>query len=192
MQLVIAFPVGRAGLYLLQIVLIVGAFRIYAFPDGKELTVFDRDERVAAEGTADLELFTESGLAGGKPFSADFALVLTMAAVVPVEVIGRSSAARAPKVLGDVTVLPSFDRGKDTSVMGALILFPEMLPVFMTGRNDLREDVRFELFVLRRVGIIVRPLLQRDISADKGKKPAVLLVKRLNNGKKILYNVHEQ
>lgn len=39
--------------------------------------------------------------------------------------------------------------------------------------------------------IIKGPLFEWDISADKANRPAVLLVKILNNGKQILYNVHE-
>ena len=159
MQLVVAFPVWCARLYLLQIILIVGAFGIHAFPDGKELPVLDRDERAAAERTADLKFFTEACLTGRKSLSADFALVLSVASVVAVKIVRRSSAAGAPKVFGDGGSLPAFDRGEDTPVMGALVLFSEMPPVFVTGGNDGWQDVCFELFVLRRARIIVSPLL---------------------------------
>ena len=37
------------------------------------------------------------------------------------------------------------------------------------------------LLVFGRKGIIKSLLLERDISADEGEQPAVLLIKRLNN-----------
>ena len=41
--------------------------------------------------------------------------------------------------------------------------------------------VSLELLVLWRVRVIEGPLLQRYVSADEGKKPAVLLVKSFDN-----------
>ena len=64
-------------------------------------------------------------------------------------------------------------------------VFPEIvlqkeLPILFEERFDEREAVGGELLVLRGVGIIEGPLLERDISANEVNKPAVLLVKILN------------
>ena len=65
--------------------------------------------------------------------------------------------------------------------MAALVLQAEMLPVLVSGRDDPGKSVRLELFVLRRVRVIEGPLFQRYVSADKGEKPAILLVKSFDN-----------
>ena len=43
--------------------------------------------------------------------------------------------------------------------------------------DDLRELIHLKLLVLGGMGIIERPLFERDISADKVDQPAVLLIK---------------
>ena len=45
---------------------------------------------------------------------------------------------------------------------------------------DGRKFINLEFLVLRRMGIIKSPLFERNVSADKVNKPAVLLVKILN------------
>ena len=48
-----------------------------------------------------------------------------------------------------------------------LIVFKEELPVlFDKGFND-RKFIYFEFLIFGRMGIIERPLFERDISADK-------------------------
>ena len=58
--------------------------------------------------------------------------------------------------------------------MSALVFTPEMLPVFLFKRDYFREFISGKLLVLWGVRIIKRPLLKRDILADKANQPAVL------------------
>ena len=66
------------------------------------------------------------------------------------------------------------------------------MPVFMSDRNDLWKDVRFELLVFGRMGIVELELPERNISADEREKPDILAIKILYERNEILYNVHEQ
>ena len=54
------------------------------------------------------------------------------------------------------------------------------ISLVLTEVRDQRELINFEFLVLGGVGIIECPLLERNVSADKVNKPAVLLVKILN------------
>lgn len=75
-----------------------------------------------------------------------------------------------------------------------------MLPVgdkifirpFLLIGLDLWQFVGLELLILWRMRIVESLLLQRDISADKKKKLAVLPVKFFVRINKTLYNVHER
>lgn len=53
----------------------------------------------------------------------------------------------------------------------------------LTEVCDERERVRFKFLILWGMGIIKRPLSERDVSADKGKKIADNLLLVLNVGK---------
>lgn len=85
------------------------------------------------------------------------------------------------EVLRDFDISPAADRLEFTAVMAALVFQVEMFPILVSGRDDLRKGACLELFVFWRVGVIEGPLLQRYVSADEGKKPAVLLVKGFDN-----------
>lgn len=53
-----------------------------------------------------------------------------------------------------------------------------IIPLFVI--EDLREFINFEFLVFRRMGIVMRPLPERDISAYKLDELAVHLIKVLN------------
>ena len=180
-QLVIALPVRRIRIHLFQTVLIIGALRIDTLPDGEELPVLHRNQGSSAEGTADLVFLAKSCLTRGEQFTADLAQILPFGTVVSVEILNRSSTAGAVKILRNFSISPTPDRFELAAVMAALVLQAEMLPVLVSGRDDLGKGVRLELFVLRRVRVIEGPLFQRYVSADKGEKPAILLVKSFDN-----------
>ena len=135
------------------------------------------------------------GEIGEETVIADLAKELTFIAVVFVEVDHRGTATRTTDVLRDVAGGTTLNGFKFFVVAPAIVLeeiFP--LPVLWSG-TDVAKDRRFIypiLLVYGRMGIIERPLLKRDISADKREQPAVLLIKLIAQLKKILYNVHEQ
>ena len=56
-----------------------------------------------------------------------------------------------------------------------------MFPVLVSDRDDLQKGICLKLFVLWRMRVIEGLLLQQYVSADEGKKPAVLLVKGFDN-----------
>ncbi len=55
-----------------------------------------------------------------------------------------------------------------------------------------REFANLEFPVSGGMGIIKSPLFKRDVFADKMDQPAVLLVKRLNEGEQIGNTIHRQ
>ena len=67
--------------------------------------------------------------------------------------------------------------------MGTLVFPEEMLIILLFEGNDLREDIRLEFLVFLGFGILIGPLLKRDISADKLSEEDILLIKTMDNGK---------
>ena len=78
---------------------------------------------------------------GNDGLSADFTLVLAIAAVVIIEIVMRGTAERFPE-----------------------IVFKKELPVLLNGRLDNREMVGGNFLVFRGVGVIEGPLLERNKS----------------------------
>lgn len=112
--------------------------------------------------------------------SADLALVLSVAAVVIVDKVMRSTAQRADNIFRNGFTIPALD-WLDGFAVSPQIVFEEKLPVLFDKGPDAREFVNLKLLILWRVGIVIGPLLEWYISTDKGDQPAVLLVKMLNN-----------
>ena len=75
-----------------------------------------------------------------------------------------------------------FHRLEGFSIAETIILVPEF-PVLLDERFDDRQLVCKELLILRAVDLIMSPLLERDISADKENKPADLAILLLNDVK---------
>ena len=115
-----------------------------------------------------------------------------MLSIVPVEVFRRCSTAGAACSFGNIAVDAPADREEFPPVVRTLPFPAEMLPVFMSDRNNLWKDVRFELLVFGRMGIVELELPERNISADEREKPGILAIKILYERNEILYNVHEQ
>ena len=86
--------------------------------------------------------------------------------------------------VGTVCCLPfwGFTGWRAFSIAETIILVPEF-PVLLDERFDDRQLVCKELLILRAVDLIMSPLLERDISADKENKPADLAILFLNDSK---------
>ena len=97
---------------------------------------------------------------GNDGLSADFTLVLAIAAVVIIEIVMRGTAERFPE-----------------------IVFKKELPVLLNGGLDNREMVGGNFLVFRGVGIIEGPLLERNKSANQIQEPANRLILFLNYSK---------
>lgn len=158
--------------------------------DTKTGTVLDRNESVTAVGAL---VFDRLGMdaAINEGSAADLALVLTMTAVVVIEILMRSTADRADFVLGDSVGAPAADRADLLAIL-VFIVCDEELPVLFEEGNDERELIDFELLILGRFGIIMDPLIDGDEFTDKLQQKCDLFGLMLNNVKKIEYNVHEQ
>ena len=140
----------------LEIVLVVGAFGVDALVDAEAGTDLDRNEGVATVGALVLHrpgvdtVIDERG-------AADLAQVLTMAAVVVVEVVMRSTADRADLALGDRVLATSSD-GLDLSAVTILVVLDQELPVLLEEMENDRQLVDLEPLILGGLGVIESPL----------------------------------
>lgn len=74
------------------------------------------------------------------------------------------------------------DRFYSFAIAETIVFVPEQ-PVLLDERFDDRQFVREEPLILRAVDLIVSPLFERDISADKEDEPADLAILFLNDVK---------
>jgi len=189
-ELVSVLLQGMFLIDLLKILEVVGALVVDTLVDTKTGTVLDRNESVTAVGAL---VFDRLGMdaAINEGSAADLALVLTMTAVVVIEILMRSTADRADFVLGDSVAAPAANRDDLLAIL-VFIVCDEELPVLFEEGNDERELIDFELLILGRFGIIMDPLIDGDEFTDKLQQKCDLFGLMLNNVKKIEYNVHEQ
>ena len=161
----------------------------------EELPAFDWDEGIPAEGAPEDHAFFDRIGVRKETITTDLAEKLAFITVVLVEIDHGSATPWTTDVFRNVTGLTTLDRLKNFIILPAIV-FQEIFPVpVLCGRADIAKNRRFVhsvFLILRRVGIIECPLLERDISADKRYQPAILLIKVLTQLKKIGYNVHEQ
>ena len=119
---------------------------------------------------------------GNDGLSADFTLVLAIAAVVIIEIVMRGTAEGADDIIWYGGSIASLDR------LNCFTIFPEIvfkkeLPVLLNGRLDNREMVGGNFLVFRGVGVIEGPLLERNKSANQIQEPANRLILFLNYSK---------
>ena len=91
----------------------------------------------------------------------------------------RGTAQRTFGILRDSPAITALYRFEFYLVF-PVIVFKKELPVLFEESFDNREFINSVFLILRRMRIFVSPLLERDISADKVKKPADLLMLVLN------------
>ena len=181
MELIFVFAIIFVKILLsnfLQVMKIVGTFRIHTFMNAKEFTVYLGNECIAAMRTDKPER-SDDFFSGRECLSTDFALILTVTAIVIVEVMMRSSAKRANSIFWDGLTITTLNRFNRLSIL-PLIVFEKELPILFDEGFDDRKLVNLEFLILRGVGIIESPLFQWYISADKVNKPADLLMLVLN------------
>ena len=101
-------------------------------------------------------------------------------AIVPHEIVYRGITGRAGTMFWNITIAMPENRLNGFVITLFVIgndIFP--IPLLLIG-YDFWEFINLELLVLRRMGIIKSPLLERDISTDKVNKPADLFMLVLN------------
>lgn len=149
---------------LLQVVLVIGAFRINALMNHKAGTVFFADKGMPA-----IRAFQLQGgglMSGSKQLAADFAQALASAAVVIIDVICGRMTTRTDDVFPNPTCFPASD-GLLLFPVFPLVIFLQKLPGNFFVLFDDWQAVYLELLIFRRLGIVVYLLLQRYVLGDK-------------------------
>ena len=174
---VILFEVLR--IHLFQVVEVVRAFGIDALVQDKVFAFLFWNKGMPAVGAAQLQ-GREAAFSRRKPGRTDLAEELPFGAVILVKKRFRGVTAWAGAVVRDIAFRASAD-GTDFLAIAFFVVRDEFFvrPV-LSEIGDQREFINLELLVLRGMGIIESPLLERNISADQVYQPAVLLVKILN------------
>lgn len=180
------FPViGRRKVFrkLFQVPLVVGTVVIDAFVDTKVLPVLDRLERMptvrALEFQRGCHFFTVD-----KSLLADLTFELPTSAAVIVDILMWGTAERADDLCGDIMglALLGLDRFNWFAIPESVVFVPE-LPVLFDEWFDDGQFIGKELLVFRAMELVMGPLFERDVSADKKNEPAELLVLALNDVK---------
>ena len=147
MELVSVLLQGMFLIDLLKILEVEGALVVDTLVDTETGPVLDRNESVTAVGALVVDrLGMDPAINEGS--AADLALVLTMTAVVVIEILMRSTADRAEFVLGDIVTAPAADRADLLAIL-VFIVGDEELPVLFEEGNDERELIDPELLILR-------------------------------------------
>jgi len=164
-----------------QVPFVVGAVVIDAFVDAEVLPVFDRLEGMAAVRALELQggcnLFPVD-----KGLLADFAFELSTSATVIIDILMRCTAERADGIRRDIVGLAflGFDWLYGLAVPKTVVFVPELPVLFDEGFDD-GQLIGEELLVFGTVELVMGPLFERDVSADKKYQPADLLVLMLND-----------
>jgi len=182
----LVFPViGRRKVLrkLFQVPLVVGTVVIDAFVDAEVLPILDRLERMptvrALEFQRGCHFFTVD-----KGLLADLTFELPTSAAVIVDILMWGTAERADGFCGDIMglALLGLDRFDRFAISEPVVFVPE-LPVLFEEWFDDGQFIGEELLVFRAVELVMCPLFERDVSADKKNEPADLLVLVLNDVK---------
>ena len=167
----------------LQVVDIVRTFGVHAFMQDKVFPLFFCHQSIPAVWAVEGGLPGETVLIRREVGVTDFALHLPGFSVVAVEIGLRCAAAGTGAVLRDITGFTPGNRFNFFAIAVLKVRDQETpVPVILVDL-DFGKFINFEFLVFWGVGIIISPLLERDVSADKADEPAVLLVKVLNNRK---------
>ena len=139
-------------------------------------------------------MLAEPVLCGSEESAANLALKLTAFTVVAVKVLMRGSAFWTDAILRYVAgfALVALYRLDDLAISMAIVVeqaFPGPAVLMVL---ELRQDIRLELLVVRRLRIIRCELFQRDIFGDESHQPCNLCVEVIDFIEKQLYNGHEQ
>ena len=181
-KLMFVFPVRFFEvflIYIFQVTEIVGAFQVHTFVDNEVFALLLRRKGMPAVRAQQTKRSSHE-ITGGECLPADLALILALAAVIIVNEMMWGTAERADDIFRDGPAVSSLHR-LDGFFVAPKVVLEEKLPVLFDEGFDMRQFIDFELLIFGRMGILIGPLLERDISADKVDQPAVLLVKMLNN-----------
>ena len=149
--------------------------------DAEEPPVLFRDKGVSTVRAHETD-WGGNNLPSDKRLSTDLALVLSVAAIIIIEIVVGSATEWTDGILGNGFPIAPLDRPDGFAIFPEVV-FQEELPVLFEEGLDDREAVSVEFLVFRGVWIIEGPLLERDISADKVQEPANRFILFLNYSK---------
>jgi hypothetical protein len=156
-----------ALIYLFQVVEIEGTFGVHTFVDDEVFTVFLRNQDMSAVRTAQSQRLIMAADTGRKAVITDLAHQLALGTVVLIEVDHGSTTTRTAGLFWNITGRASADRFHFTAVTLPVIAL-EVVPVPVLFRStDDRKLVDREFLVLWGVGILMGPLFEWNVSADK-------------------------
>ena len=131
---------------ILEVMKVIGTFRVYAFMDDKVPAVFLWNKCIAAMGTAQLNT-GESALRRSEPRSTDLAEDLTFRAIVFVKEWFRGIAAGAGAVVRDVTLTTPAERPEFLAIAFFVVRDQVFISPVLTKISDKGEFVDLELLV---------------------------------------------
>jgi hypothetical protein len=103
-----------------KIMTVIGAFIVDAFMDDKEFPVFLRDKDMAAVRALEFE-WLGSPFTGDEGLRADFALILSIATVIVIEIVMGSAADRTDSVNRNRLTIATIDGLKWFSVFNRVV-----------------------------------------------------------------------
>ena len=118
-----------------------------------------------------------------EPSRADAAKELSFGTIVFIEEWFRSATSGAGTVIRNITFRAAVDRTNFLTVTFFEVRDKFFVSPVLTKICDQGKFINLEFLIFGGMRIIVSPLSERNISADKVDKPAVLQVKVLNNRK---------
>lgn len=168
---------------LFKIPFVVGTVVIDTFVDTEMCPVFDRLEGMAAVRALKFKRGSHP-FAIDKGLAANFALKLATAARIIVDILMWCTTERTYGIHRDITGFAFLrpDWFYSLAIAEAVVFIPE-LPVLFDERFDNGQFIGKEFLVLWAVELIIGPLFERNVSADKENKPANLLILFLNDVK---------
>ena len=181
MELVFIFTVILIQMFFLnpgEVMQIEGTLWIDTFVDAEEPPVLFRDKGVSTVRAHETD-WGGNNLPSDKRLSTDLALVLSVAAIIIVEIVVRCPTKRTEGIFRDGFTIATLN-GSDGFAVLPEIVFKDKLPVLFDERLEEREGVGSKLLVFRGVGTIKGPLLEWNIFADKVQEPADSFVLFLN------------
>ena len=159
----ILFEIFRRNLF--ECMKIIRTFFVDTFMYTEKFTVFLWRKCVPAVRAAKAKR-SGNDFTGSEGLSTNFALILTIAAVVIVDVMMRSPTKRTYDVFrngSSITTLNRFDR---FSVFPKIV-FEKELPVLLDKSFNDRKLINLKFLICRGIGIVKGPLFERYISANK-------------------------
>ena len=153
-------------IYFFEVMELVRAFGIDTLVDDKVFAVFFWNKSIPAVGTAQFH-GGEAAFIRKEPGGADFAEELAFGTIVFVQKGFRRITPGAGAGVWDITFGPAADRADLLAIAFFVVRDKFLVSPVLSEIGNKGELINLELLVFWGMGVIKRPLLERDVSADK-------------------------